>query len=83
MRQTGKKMVPELRLQENQSFKFKSQRACLPYRHEMKQHCRIFVHIINLWFTNRQEKLNFVNWYLHAIHAEEIDPTLFLFSVED
>lgn len=49
----------------------------------MKQRCRTFVHIIQLWFTNRQEKLSFVNWYLYAMRAEEIDPTLVLFSVED
>ena len=32
--------------------------------------------------TDREARRNFVNWYLHGVHAGEIDPTLILFSGE-
>jgi len=64
-------------VQKNYWLHLHSQRACQSHlKKKLLPHKITVVH--KLYRNDNEARLNFVNWYCHALHDGEIDPTLLL-----
>ena len=58
-----------------------TERAGLQQQHKMQQNYRNCIHVRKLYLickTDREAKVNFVNWYLRGKHEMETDTTIVL-----
>jgi hypothetical protein len=65
--------------QKNYWLHLHSQRAC-PSHHEKKAYTPKITVVHKLYNKDNEARLNFVNWYCHAMHNGETDLTLILIS---